>query len=213
MNKQENKIRKSIIDASLLLERKKLNQGKAGNISIRWKNGMLITPSGISYEGMKPKDIVFVDSKGRYEGIWKPSSEWRFHLDILKNRKEFNVIIHNHPAYGSGMSILRKDIKAYHYMIGFMGGDTIRCSTFAPPGTEELSKAALKALRDRKACLLANHGTISCGKDLDEALFLTEEFEILCKQITIAKINGSPKLVEKKYMKIIIEAIKSYGKY
>ena len=213
MNKLENKIRKSIIDASLLLERKKFNQGKAGNISIRWKNGMLITPSGISYEGMKPKDIVFVDSKGRYEGIWKPSSEWRFHLDILKNRKEFDVIIHNHPAYGSGMSILRKDIKAYHYMIGFMGGDTIRCSTFAPPGTEELSKAALKALRDRKACLLANHGTISCGKDLDEALFLTEEFEILCKQITIAKINGSPKLVEKKYMKIIIEAIKSYGKY
>jgi L-fuculose-phosphate aldolase len=213
MNKQEKNIRESIIDASLILERKKLNQGKAGNISVRWKNGMLITPSGIPYEGMKAKDIVFVDNKGKSEGIWRPSVEWRFHLDILKNRKEFNVVVHNHPAYGSGMSMLRKDIKAYHYMIAFMGGDTIRCSAFAPPGTQELSKTALKALKDRKACLLANHGAISCGKDIKEALFLTEEFEVLCKQITIANINGKPKLVENKYMKVIIEAVKSYGKY
>lgn len=213
MNKEEKQVRENIIKACLTLEKKGLNQGKAGNISVRWKDGMLITPSGVSYEGMKAKDIVFVDNNGKYQGIWKPSSEWIFHLDILKNRKEFNVVVHNHPAYGSGMSILRKDIKPYHYMIGFMGGDTIKCSTFAPPGTKELSKAALKALKDRKACLLANHGTISCGKDLEEAMFLTEEFEILCKQITIARINGKPKLVENKYMKLIVEAIKSYGKY
>ena len=213
MNKKEKKIRESIIEACLTLEKKGLNQGKAGNISVRWNGGMLITPSGVSYEGMKAKDIVFVDNNGKYQGIWNPSIEWNFHLDILKNRKEFNAVIHNHPAYGSGMSILRKDIKSYHYMIGFMGGDTIKCSTFAPPGTKELSKAALKALKNRKACLLANHGTISCGKDLEEALFLSEEFEILCKQITIARINGKPKLVESKYMKLIVEAIKSYGKY
>ena len=195
------------------LKKKKLNQGKSGNISIRWKNGMLITPSGIPYEGMKVKDIVFVDNEGKSEGIWKPSIEWKFHLDILKTRKDFNVVIHNHPAYGSGMSMLRKDIKAYHYMIAFMGGDTVRCSTFAPPGTQELSKAVLKALKNRKACLLANHGAITCGIDIEEALLLTEELEALCKQITIANINGKPKLVEKKYMKVIIEAIKSYGKY
>jgi L-fuculose-phosphate aldolase len=213
MNKKEKQIRESIIEACLTLEKKGLNQGKAGNISVRWNGGMLITPSGVSYEGMKAKDIVFVDNNGKYQGIWNPSIEWNFHLDILKNRKEFNAVIHNHPAYGSGMSILRKDIKSYHYMIGFMGGDTIKCSTFAPPGTKELSKAALKALKNRKACLLANHGTISCGKDLEEALFLSEEFEILCKQITIARINGKPKLVESKYMKLIVEAIKSYGKY
>jgi L-fuculose-phosphate aldolase len=195
------------------MEKKGLNQGKAGNISVRWKDGMLITPSGISYQGMKAKDIVFVDSKTKPHGIWKPSSEWRFHFDILKVRKEFDAVVHNHPAYGTGMSILRKDIKAYHYMIAFLGGDTIKCSTFAVPGSQELSDAAIKALKGRKACLLANHGTITCGKNLDEAMFLTEEFEILCKQITIAKINGKPQLVEKKHMKKIIEAIKMYGKY
>lgn len=213
MKKTEISIRKSIIKACLVMEKKGLNQGKAGNISVRWNDGMLITPSGISYEGMKPKDIVYLNSKGESKGIWKPSSEWRFHFDILNSRKEFNSVIHNHPAYGSGMSILRKDIKAYHYMIGFMGGDTIKCSKFAPPGSQELSNAAIKALKGRKACLLANHGAITCGKDLDEALFLSEEFEILCKQITIAKINGKPHLVERRFMKQIIQAIKTYGKY
>ena len=213
MRKNEIKIRKQIIEACLLMEKKALNQGKAGNISVRWKDGMLITPSGISYQGMKTKDIVFVDSKTKPHGIWKPSSEWRFHFDILKVRKEFDAVVHNHPAYGTGMSVLRKDIKAYHYMIAFLGGDTIKCSTFAVPGSQELSDAAIKALKGRKACLLANHGTITCGKNLDEAMFLTEEFEILCKQITIAKINGKPQLVEKKHMKKIIEAIKMYGKY
>jgi L-fuculose-phosphate aldolase len=94
-----------------------------------------------------------------------------------------------------------------------LGGDSIRCSTFAIPGSQELSNVAIKALKGRKACLLANHGAITCGKDLEEALFLTEEFEILCKQITIAKLNGKPQLVEKRHMKKIIEAIKSYGKY
>ena len=119
----------------------------------------------------------------------------------------------DHPSYCTCRSILRKDIKAYHYLISFLGGATIKCSTFSVPGSQELSDAAIKALKGRKACLLANHGTITCGKNLDEAIFLTEEFEILCKQITIAKINGKPQLVEKKHMKKIIEAIKMYGKY
>jgi|TARA_X000000368_G_C23055840_1_gene723814 L-fuculose-phosphate aldolase len=213
MLKKEIIIRNKIIQACLDMEKKGLNQGKAGNISVRWKDGMLITPSGISYEGMKAKDIVFVDAKTKSHGLWSPSSEWRFHFDILQKRKEFNTVIHNHPAYGTGMSMLGKDIKAYHYMIAFLGGDSIRCSTFAIPGSQELSNVAIKALKGRKACLLANHGAITCGKDLEEALFLTEEFEILCKQITIAKLNGKPQLVEKRHMKKIIEAIKSYGKY
>ena len=106
MTKNEIKIRKQIIEACLLMEKKGLNQGKAGNISVRWKDGMLITPSGISYEGMKAKDIVFVDSKTKSHGIWKPSSEWRFHFDLLKGRKEFEAVVHNHPCYGTGMSIL-----------------------------------------------------------------------------------------------------------
>ncbi len=97
-------------------------------------------------------------------------------------------------------------------MIAFFGGDTVPCAKFAPPGSQELSDNAVKALKKYKACLLANHGVIVTGSDLEEALILTEELEVLCQQITIAKINGTPKLVGNKDMKKIIEAVKTYGK-
>ena len=212
MNKAEIKIRQSIIDAALELERKKLNQGKAGNISVRWKDGMLITPSGIAYNKLKPEDIVFVDKQGKYHGKWKPSSETPFHFDILKHKKEIDTVIHTHAPYGTGFSMLGKPVPCFHYMIAFFGGDSIPCAKFALPGSQKLSDFAVKALKKHKACLLANHGIIVTGFGIEEALFLAEEFEVLCKQITIAKINGSPKLVSQKNMKKIIEAVKSYGK-
>ena len=181
MNIAEEKIRKKIIDTAKNLGLKKLNHGKAGNISVRWKDGLLITPSGISYDKIKPKDIVFIDKNKSYHGIKKPSIETPFHFDIIKNKKDVNCVVHTHAK-------------------------------FAIPGSQELSNYAVKALKNRKACLLANHGVIITGKDIDEAAFLAEELETLCKQITIAKINGTAKLVGKRDMKKIIEAVKTYGK-
>ena len=212
MNKKELTIRKDIINAALALEIKKLNQGKAGNISVRWNGGLLITPSGIAYDKLKPEDIVFVDKNKKYHGKWKPSSETPFHFDILENKKEMDVVIHTHAPYGTGFSILGKPIPCFHYMIAFFGGDAVPCAKFALPGSQELSDNAVKALKKHKACLLANHGVIVTGSDLEEALFLAEELEVLCQQITIAKMNGTPKLVGSKDMKKIIEAVKTYGK-
>jgi len=212
MNKAEEKIRNKIIDTAKKLGLKKLNHGKAGNISVRWKDGLLITPSGISYDKIKPKDIVFIDKNKSHHGIKKPSIETPFHFDIIKNKKDVNCVVHTHAPYASGFSILGKPIPCYHYMIAFFGGDDIPCAKFAIPGSQELSNYAVKALKNRKACLLANHGVIITGKDIDEAAFLAEELETLCKQITIAKINGTAKLVGKRDMKKIIEAVKTYGK-
>lgn len=212
MNKAEEKIRNKIIDTAKKLGLKKLNHGKAGNISVRWKDGLLITPSGISYDKIKPKDIVFIDKNKSHHGIKKPSIETPFHFDIIKNKKDVNCVVHTHAPYASGFSILGKPIPCYHYMIAFFGGDDIPCAKFAIPGSQELSNYAVNALKNRKACLLANHGVIITGKDIDEAAFLAEELETLCKQITIAKINGTAKLVGKRDMKKIIEAVKTYGK-
>ena len=211
-NKNELSIRKEIIYTALELERKKINQGKAGNISVRWNQGLLITPSGIAYHKLKPQDIVYVDKNKKYHGKKKPSIETPFHFDILKNKKEIDVVIHTHSPYGAGLSILGKPIPCFHYMIAFFGGDSIPCAKFALPGSQELSDNAVKALKKHKACLLANHGVIVTGSNLEEALLLTEELEVLCQQITIAKINGRPKLVGNKDMKKIIESVKTYGK-
>ena len=212
MNKKELTIRKDIIKAALILERKKLNQGKAGNISVRWNGGLLITPSGIAYDKLKPEDIVFIDKNMKHHGKWKPSIENHFHLDILNNKKDVHAVIHTHAPYGTGFSILGKPIPCFHYMIAFFGGDTVTCAKFALPGSQELSDNAVKALKKHKACLLANHGVIVTGSDLEEALFLAEELEVLCQQITVAKMNGAPNLVRKKDMEKIIEAVKTYGK-
>ena len=212
MNKKELTIRKNIISTALELEKKNLNQGKAGNISVRWNGGILITPSGMDYHKLKPNDIVFIDNKGKSHGKRKPSVETPFHYDILKYKKEIDTVIHTHAPYSTGLSILGKPIPCYHYMIAFFGGDSVPCAKFDVPGSQQLSNYAVKALKKHKACLLANHGIIVTGSGLEEALFLTQELEVLCKQITIAKINGTPKLVEKKKMKIIIEAVKTYGK-
>ena len=212
MNIKEENLRKKIIDTCLKIEIKKLNQGKTGNVSHRWRNGILITPSGIDYDKLNYKDIVFVDINGKAVGERLPSSEWRFHLNIIKNRKEVDSIIHNHPVYGTGFSMLRKEIKSFHYLIGLFGGVNIRCTKFMMPGSESLSNEILISLKKRKACLIANHGVVTIGKNLDEAFYLAEQFEALCKQITIAKINGKPKLIDEKKMTIILKKLKNYSK-
>ena len=212
MKNKEKIIRKKIIDAALELEKKGLNQCMAGNISVRWKSGMLITPSGMEYNKLVVDDIVYVDENFKSYGKRRASIEAPFHMGILKNKDDVNTIVHTHAPYGTALSILGKSIPCYHYMIAFFGGDNIKCSKFELPGSYALAKEAAKVLKNRKACLLANHGIIVTGSNINQALHLAEELEVLCKQITIAKINGSPKLVSKSNMKKVLEAIKSYGK-
>jgi L-fuculose-phosphate aldolase len=212
MTNKENIIRKKIIESALDLDKKGLNQCKAGNISVRWKKGMLITPSGMEYNKLRPEDIVYVENNFKAHGKRKPSIETPFHMGILKNKKDVNTIIHTHAPYGTGLSLLGKTIPCYHYMIAFFGGDSIKCAKFELPGSYALAKETVKVLKNRKACLLANHGIIVTGNNISEALHLAEELEVLCKQITIAKINGTPKLVRTNNMKKVLEAIKTYGK-
>ena len=212
MTKKEKELRQKVIQAAIDLEIKGLNQCKSGNISVRWKKGMLITPSGMIYSKLKIDDIVYIDSNFKAYGKRKPSIETPFHMGILKNKSEINTVIHTHAPYGTGLSLLGKAIPCYHYMIAFFGGSNIRCAKFELPGTFALAKQAVKALKNRKVCFLANHGIIVTGTDIEEALRLTEEFEVFCKQLTIAKINGIPKIVSKNNMKKIIKSLETYGK-
>jgi len=210
--KKESIIRNKIIKTCLILEKKNLNQCRSGNVSHRWKEGMLITPSGMPYNKINKNDIVFIDKNKNFVGKRKPSIEWQFHYDIYKSKKEVNTVIHNHSPYASGISILRQNIEPYHYMIAFLGGIDVKCTKFAIPGSKQLSNFVIKALKNRKTCLLANHGSVIIGENFDETIDLTQELETLCKQITIARINGKPKLVSKSNMKKIIKSAKYYGK-
>jgi len=147
-----------------------INQGTSGNISVRHGEGMLITPSAIPYEEMRPDQIVPMDLDGAWTGTCKPSTEWRFHLDILRARPDAGAVVHTHAMFCTTLAIARRDIPACHYMIGLFGGDSVRCAPYATFGTAELAAHALRALEGRCACLLANHGMIVMGTTLARAM-------------------------------------------
>jgi len=200
-----------------------LNKGTSGNVSVRLNDsvggGFLVTPSGMSIEEMTPESMVHMQFDGNFEQSKKPSSEWRFHRDILASRLEINAIIHTHSMFATTLACLHKDVPAFHYMIAVAGGDSIRCAPYALFGSQQLSENALTALTERKACLLANHGMIALGHDLDGALAMAVEVENLSEQywrvlqITQGQVNSDPPLLNETEMREVFQQFKGYGKW
>lgn len=190
-----------------------LNKGTAGNASVRNATGFLVTPSGMAVDEMSPASMVQMDFNGVAESGKKPSSEWRFHRDIFVNRPEINAIIHTHSMFATTLACLHKDIPPFHYMIAVTGGDTIRCAPYALFGTQALSDNAIVALQNSKACLLANHGMIALGRDLDDALAVTVEVENLCEQYWRALQLGEPHILSEAEMSDVFQQFKGYGKW
>jgi L-fuculose-phosphate aldolase len=188
-----------------------LNRGSSGNIGVRLKNSFLVTPSGVPAEELLPQMMVEMDFSGMVLGAGKPSSEWRFHRDILAARTEIGAVVHTHSRYATSLACLQRDIPAFHYMIAAAGGETIRCTPYALFGTQELSDLALQALIDRKACLLGNHGMIALGADLKAALALTLEVESLAQQYWTALQLGEPNILSSQQMQAVMEKFKTYG--
>ncbi|WP_186385939.1 class II aldolase/adducin family protein [Stappia sp. TSB10P1A] len=204
--------RRAIIDACLKMNATGLNQGTAGNISLRHGEGFLVTPSGIPYEAMRPEQVVPVHFDESYSGDWLPSSEWRMHFDIYATRPEAGAVVHTHSVHATALSCLRREIPPFHYMIAVAGGRTLRTADYATFGTRELSRAMLAALEGRSACLLANHGMICFGQTLDKALWLAGEIETLCRQYVIALTAGEPAILTDTQMDEVIARFGSYGR-
>ena len=189
-----------------------INQGTSGNLSVRAGDGFLITPSGRPYDTMNPEDIVEMGFDGTYEGL-RPSSEWRFHRDILKARDDVHVVLHCHSVYATTLACHHRSIPSFHYMTGVAGGTDIRCAGYATFGTQALSDNAIVALEGRLACLLGQHGQISLGKDLASALWLAVEVETLSRIYVQALTLGEPPILPDEEMERVIAQMKrmSYG--
>jgi L-fuculose-phosphate aldolase len=205
-------LREQIVAACKRLESSGLNRGTSGNVSCREKDHFLVTPSGVAVDEITPSRIVAVGYDGKVIGYGKPSSEWHFHCDILQARSDIGAVVHTHAPYATAIACLREDIPPFHYMIAVAGGDSIRCAPYALFGTDALSRHAVEALDGRKACLLANHGMISLGRDLDEAMAIAVEVESLCQQYLLARQAGKPTLLSTDEMQQVIEKFKSYGR-
>ncbi len=204
-------LRAEVIKYAKMLNSKKLSALRSGNISARYKDGFLITPSGAKYSSLKNKDIVFVSLKGEFdEKKGLPSSEWRFHQDIYKDKIEAKAIVHAHSNCATAISTHGKGIPAFHYMVAMAGGNDIKCAKYATYGTRELSKNILKALRQRNACLIGNHGQIAFSTNLPKAFELAEEVENLSNQYIKALKIGKPKILSSKEMNKVLSKAKNY---
>ncbi|MDQ3265998.1 MAG: class II aldolase/adducin family protein [Myxococcota bacterium] len=188
-----------------------LSVGTSGNVSLRTEEGLLITPTGLPYESLRPSDLVEVDWDGRPHGHRAPSSEWRMHLDLFAAREDARVIVHCHPPHGTTLASLRREIPAFHYMVAVAGGSSIRCAPYATFGTPELAATAVEALRDRRACLLANHGMLALGASLEAALKLSIEVENLAGQYWRALCVGEPAILDEAEMQRVLEKFRTYG--
>ena len=211
--------RNQIIEYSLRLNSTNLSPLRSGNISLRSEEsgtgGYLITPSGKKYETLKPEDIVFKglnEEEEKNNSTNKPSSEWRFHRDIYVNKKEAHAIVHAHSLHATAVSSHGKPIPPFHYMIALAGGDDIKCAEYATFGTEELSNNVIKALENRSACLMSNHGQVAFGKNLEDAFELAQEIENICHQYIIALRLGEPKILSFEEMKKVLDKAKNYKK-
>lgn len=203
--------RQSIIDACLRMNQLGINQGTSGNISVRHDAGLLITPTSVPYETMRPEQIVYMELDGSHDPAQRPSSEWRFHLDILKARPDTNAVVHAHPPYATTLAIMGLEIPPIHYMIACAGGDTIRCAPYATFGTQELSQHAVSALEDRLACLLEHHGMIAVGTSLSKAMWLAVEVETLARQYHGCLQIGKPRLLPKAEIENVLGRMAGYG--
>jgi L-fuculose-phosphate aldolase len=211
----EARLRGEIIAKARWMNAVGLNQGTSGNISARSDDRMLITPTAIPYESMTPAMIASfpIDGEyGAYEGPRLPSTEWRFHLDILKARPEVGAIVHTHSTFATVLAIARKPIPACHYMVAAFGGNDVRLADYATYGTKALAENAVKALEGRTGCLLSNHGMIALGRDLDEAMWRAVELETIAKQYYHAlSLPGGPFILPDSAIDDTLKAFGTYG--
>ncbi len=206
-------LRQQLLDTSCRLVDMGLNRGTSGNCSVRYQDNFLITPSGIPVEQLSVDQMVEMDLQGNVLSAGKPSSEWRFHCDIFRQRDDAQAIVHVHSVYATSLACMNMEVPPFHYMIAVAGGNTIRCAPYALFGTQALSNFVLEALDQRKACLIANHGMVTLGSSLSNALSITAEVELLCQQYCQILQLGEPVILSAQQMSEVQQQFKGYGQW
>ena len=211
MDPAEAGLRKSLVETCRAMDRLGLTRGTSGNVSVRSGRGLLISPTGIPYDGLTAEQIVWMDMEGAWQGDVLPSSEWRFHRDILRHRPELTAVVHTHSTHATAMAVLGLDLPAIHYSIADAGGADIRCAPYALFGTQALSDAVMEALEGRRACLLAHHGAIACHRSLEGALGLAVTVEELARLYLLCRTIGVPPVLGPSEMLEVLAKYETYG--
>ncbi len=205
--------RTAVVEYGRRLIQSHLTTGSGGNISIfnREQNLVAIKPSGVDYFLMKPEDVVVVTPQGEIvEGDLNPSSEIRMHLALLNYRSDINAVVHTHQVYSTTIACMNWELPAVHYLVGF-SGNKVPLAKYATFGSQELADNIVAAIGNYNACLMANHGIITVGKDVESAFAVAEELELVSRIYYQAKCIGEPVILPDEEMAIIQEKFKTYG--
>lgn len=204
--------RASVVAAVQRLDALGMNRGSTGNVSVRSGSGMLITPTGMGAEGLRPQDLVWVGWDGTVQGDWAPSSEWHFHQAAYRSRADLNAVVHTHSTHAAALACLRRSLPAFHYMVAVAGGDSVPLVPYHTFGTEALSQGVAHALQDRLACLLAHHGLVAAGATMAQAMKVVQEVESLCEVYLKALAVGEPEVLSAEDMAVVIDKFSRYGR-
>lgn len=207
----ENTLRLAVADTARQTVAERLNRGSSGNVSARFGDAFLITPSGLASTAIGPEQIVRMTLAGEHDSPLPPSSEWRIHRDIYAARPDAGAVVHVHSPFAVSLACLRRGLPSFHYMVAMAGGRDIRCSDYALFGSQALSDHVLAALDGRRACLMANHGMVAIGRTLELALALAVEVESLCEQYWRASQMGDPVLLTDAEMDEALVKFQHYG--
>ncbi len=210
----EKELRKEVVAAYQELGREGMNKGASGNVSARMGKHMLITPSGIPSALMEPAQVAKLridDDSGEWDGPCKPSSEWRFHRDILRSKTDAGAVVHAHAPFSTILAILRKPIPAVHYMMAAFGTTEIKVAGYKTYGTPELSQAVIKAMEGANGCLMANHGMVVAGPNMTRTMWLAGELELLASQYYHSLLAGKPHILSKAEIDETAKSFEGYG--
>jgi L-fuculose-phosphate aldolase len=211
----DDSLRERLVAVVRRLEALGLNRGSTGNVSARGEHdaaGLWITPTGMGAGDLDVDDLVWMAGDGTIHGAWQPSTEWPFHRAIYAARADLGAVVHVHAVNATAVACLRRELPAFHYMVAVAGGDSVPCVPYHLFGTEALSQAVGAAFADRNACLMANHGLVAGGVDLQHALKVTLEIESLCETYLKALAAGEPALLSRDEMADVIAKFKTYGR-
>ena len=216
MSTEEELLREQAVAAVRRLDALGMNRGSTGNLSLRWAHegrpGMLITPTGMGAADLQPADLVWLGEDGNQHGAWQPSSEWHFHQAVYATRPDLQVIVHTHSVHAAALACLRRGLPAFHYMVAVAGGDSVPLTPYFTFGSVALSQAVADAMRDRDACLMANHGLVAAGRTLAQAMKVAQEIESLCEVYLKALAVGEPALLGAQEMDEVLAKFASYGR-
>ncbi len=206
-------LRQSIIDGCRWMNASGINQGTSGNISVRSGDQMIITPSGVPYDLLRPEMLqrVPLNAPPDLSGHIRPSTEWRFHQWVLNAHPHLGAVVHAHPAHATALAVQGRTIPACHYMVAAFGGTDVPLVGYALFGSAALAQMVTDAMTERSACLMANHGAITAGDTLARALWRMEELENLARVYLLALATGAPNILSDAQMADVIAAFEDYG--